>query len=143
MCKSCSRLSRERLQLLESRSFFFPKKLELLSATPRVTLTHLSCSQNFRPTSYLDERTLTYEPIFKFYSCKCKCKLDPYSQRVYINSFTNVGIECFYYAQALLVPFSLLKVIIIIIIRRRRRRRIIIRIIIRIKSRNKDLKKLF
>ena len=44
------------------------KKLELLSAvpraaTPRATLKHLSCSPNFPRTSYLDERTLTYEPI--------------------------------------------------------------------------------
>ena len=46
------------------------KKLELLSAmpraaTPRATLKHLSCSPNFPRTSYLDERTLTYEPIVK------------------------------------------------------------------------------
>ena len=39
------------------------KKLELLSATPRATLTHLSCSPNFPCASYLDERTLMYEPI--------------------------------------------------------------------------------
>ena len=39
------------------------KKLELLSATPRATLTHLSCSPNFPRASYLDERTLMYEPI--------------------------------------------------------------------------------
>ena len=39
------------------------KKLELLSATPRATLTHLSCSPNFPRASYLDERTLSYEPI--------------------------------------------------------------------------------
>ena len=37
--------------------------LEVLSATPRATLTHLSCSPNFLSASYLDERTLTYEPI--------------------------------------------------------------------------------
>ena len=43
------------------------KKLELLSATPRATLTHLSCSPNFPRASYLDERTLTYEPIVNFY----------------------------------------------------------------------------
>ena len=42
------------------------KKLELLSATPRATLTHLSCSPNFPRASYLDERTLTYEPIVNF-----------------------------------------------------------------------------
>ena len=34
-------------------------------ATPRPTLTHLSCSPNFSRVSYLDERTLTYEPIVK------------------------------------------------------------------------------
>ena len=34
------------------------KKLELLSATPRATLTHLSCSPNFPRASYLDERTM-------------------------------------------------------------------------------------
>ena len=39
------------------------KKLELLSATPRATLTHLSCSPNLPRASYLDERTLMYEPI--------------------------------------------------------------------------------
>ena len=39
------------------------KKLELLSATPRATLKHLSCSPNFPRASHLDERTLTYEPI--------------------------------------------------------------------------------
>ena len=39
------------------------KKIELLSATPRATRTHLSCSPNFTRASYLDERTLTYEPI--------------------------------------------------------------------------------
>ena len=36
-----------------------------LEALP--TLTHLSCSQNFPRASYLDERTLTYEPIVNFY----------------------------------------------------------------------------
>ena len=39
------------------------KKLELLSATPWATLTHLSCSPNFPCASYLDESTLKYEPI--------------------------------------------------------------------------------
>ena len=33
------------------------KKLELLEATPRATLTHLLCSPNFPSASYLDERT--------------------------------------------------------------------------------------
>ena len=37
-----------------------------ISTTPRATLTHLSCSPNFPRASYLDERTLTYEPIVKF-----------------------------------------------------------------------------
>ena len=32
-------------------------------ATPRATLTHLWCSPNFPCASYLDESTLTYEPI--------------------------------------------------------------------------------
>ena len=35
-------------------------------ATPRATLTHLSCSPNFPRASYLDERTLTYEPIVNY-----------------------------------------------------------------------------
>ena len=33
------------------------EQLELLSATPQATLTHLSCSSNFPRASYLDERT--------------------------------------------------------------------------------------
>ena len=41
------------------------KKLELLSAKPRATLTHLWYSPNFPSASYLDERMLTYEPIVK------------------------------------------------------------------------------
>ena len=43
------------------------KKLELLSATPRATLTHLSCSPNFPRASYLDEHTLMSEPIVNEY----------------------------------------------------------------------------
>ena len=43
------------------------KKLELLSVTPRATNTHLSCSPNFPRASYLDEGTLTYEPIVIFH----------------------------------------------------------------------------
>ena len=39
------------------------KKLELPSAMPQATLTHLSCSPNFPHASYLDKRTLMYEPI--------------------------------------------------------------------------------
>ena len=39
------------------------QKLELLMATPWATLTHLLCSPNFLHASYLDGRTLTYEPI--------------------------------------------------------------------------------
>ena len=45
------------------------KKLELLSATPRATLVHLSCSANFLHALYLDEHTLTYEPIMKLHYC--------------------------------------------------------------------------
>ena len=44
------------------------KKLELLSATPRATLTHLSCSPNFPRASYLDERTQTYEPMVDWWA---------------------------------------------------------------------------
>ena len=33
------------------------KKIELLSATARATITHLSCSPNFPRASYLNERT--------------------------------------------------------------------------------------
>ena len=42
--------------------------LESLSATLRATLMHLSCSPNFPHASYLDERTLTYQPIVKYNS---------------------------------------------------------------------------
>ena len=42
------------------------------SVAPRATLTHLSCSPNFPRTSYLDERTLTYEPIVKYTSATCE-----------------------------------------------------------------------
>ena len=42
------------------------KKLELLLAMPRATLMHLLCSPNFPPASYLDECTLTYEPIVNY-----------------------------------------------------------------------------
>ena len=44
------------------------KMLESLSATLRATLMHLSCSPNFPHASYLDERTLTYQPIVKYNS---------------------------------------------------------------------------
>ena len=43
------------------------KKQELLSATPRATLTCLSCSPNFPRASYLDKCMLMYEPIVKYY----------------------------------------------------------------------------
>ena len=39
----------------------------MLSAMPRATLTCLSCSPNFLRASYLDECTLMYEPIVKYY----------------------------------------------------------------------------
>ena len=54
------------------------KKLELLSATPRATLTYLLCSPNFPRASYLDERTLTYEPIVNF----CRVLSLKFSQEV-------------------------------------------------------------
>ena len=59
------------------------KKLELLSATPWATLTHLSCSPNFPRASYLDERTLTYEPIVNFL-------ISSRSMGVYFTGFTCV-----------------------------------------------------
>ena len=46
------------------------KKLELLLAMPRATLTHLLCSPNFLHASYLDECTLTYEPIVNYIICR-------------------------------------------------------------------------
>ena len=56
------------------------KKLELLSATPRATLTHLSCSPNFPRASYLDERTadvwtncfVTFSTRWKIFFCYIK-----------------------------------------------------------------------
>ena len=53
------------------------KKLELLSTTSRATLTHLSCSPNFLRASYLDERTLTYEPIIKYLFIIFRMLLEP------------------------------------------------------------------
>ena len=49
-----------------------PREKKFPSVTPRATLTHLSCSPNFPRTSYLDERTLTYEPIVKYTSAMCE-----------------------------------------------------------------------
>ena len=46
------------------------KKLELLLAMPRATLTHLLCSPNFPHASYLNECTLTYEPIVNYIICR-------------------------------------------------------------------------
>ena len=46
------------------------KKLELLLAMPRATLTHLLCSPNFLHASYLDECTFTYEPIVNYIICR-------------------------------------------------------------------------
>ena len=49
------------------------QELELLSATSRATLTHLSCSPNFLRASYLDERTLNHEPIVNYrQACESK-----------------------------------------------------------------------
>ena len=39
--------------------------LESTQEASRATLTHLSCSPNFPCASYLDQCTLTYEPIVK------------------------------------------------------------------------------
>ena len=41
------------------------KRLELLSAAPRATLTPLSCSPNFPRAQYLDIRSLTHKLIVK------------------------------------------------------------------------------
>ena len=46
------------------------KKLELLLAMPRATLTHLLCSPNFPHASYLNECTLTHEPIVNYIICR-------------------------------------------------------------------------
>ena len=43
------------------------KRLELLSAAPRATLTPLSCSPNFPRAQYLDIRTLKHELIVNLY----------------------------------------------------------------------------
>ena len=58
------------------------EKLELLSATPPATPTHLSYSPNFLDVSYLDERTLTYEPIVKKAGIK-------FFQLLWIHFFVN------------------------------------------------------
>ena len=62
-----------------------------LGSLPGATLTHLSCSRNFPRTSYLDERTLTYEPIVKwlrlhFFSVKTKEK---YSKKLKSHHLTG------------------------------------------------------
>ena len=44
------------------------KHLGSLESTQEARVTHLSCSPNFPRASYLDERTLTYEPIVKWFS---------------------------------------------------------------------------
>ena len=49
------------------------KRLELLSAAPRTTLTPLSCSLNFPRAHYLDIRTLTNELIVKLITEKSYC----------------------------------------------------------------------
>ena len=61
MCHLCVHRDMKHLGSLEST-------LELLSVTSQATLTHLFCSPNFPRVSYLDERTLTHEPIVKFTS---------------------------------------------------------------------------
>ena len=53
------------------------KKLELLSATPRATLTLLSCSPNFPRASITRYTHAKHEPILKLngiiYVTLCKC----------------------------------------------------------------------
>ena len=54
------------------------------------------------------DKYLTKTSLGLFHLCKFYCKLDPDCQRVYVNSvvsITNFSKECFYYAEALLVPF--------------------------------------
>ena len=62
MRQLCVRRDMKHLGSLEST-----QEARVALATPRATLTHLSCSPNFPRASYLDERTLTYEPIVKWY----------------------------------------------------------------------------
>ena len=47
-------------------SFESTQEARVVLATPRATLTHLSCSPHFPRASYLDERTLTCEPIVNY-----------------------------------------------------------------------------
>ena len=48
------------------------KKLELLSAAPRATLTRLSCSPNFPRASITRYTHAKHEPILKFSQCKSR-----------------------------------------------------------------------
>ena len=48
------------------------KRLELLSAAPRATLTPLSCFPNFPRAQYLDILTLTHELIFDDNGTSCR-----------------------------------------------------------------------
>ena len=84
------------------------KKLELLSTTPRATLTHLSCSLNFPRASYLDKCTLTYEPIVKYLLIIFRMLLEPcqresrsifckFSFRNQFGSYVIVFVNTFYH----------------------------------------------
>ena len=42
------------------------QEIELFSAAPRATFTHLSCFPNSPRASYLDERTLAHKPSVKY-----------------------------------------------------------------------------
>ena len=78
------------------------KKLELLSATPRATLMHLSCSPNFPHASYLNERMLMYEPIVN-YCCflddVCPlCQFIMYSWVIFILSKSGTNSSLFLFS---------------------------------------------
>ena len=73
------------------------KKLELLSAMPQATLTCLSCSPNFLHASYLDECTLMYEPIVKYYII---CFFCIFRQSGKISS-TICLVSCFWFSWSL------------------------------------------
>ena len=66
------------------------KKLELPSAKPRATLTHLSCSPNFPRASYLDERTLTHEPIVNRNDKRTHMESDGQSPHICVSYFRRL-----------------------------------------------------
>ena len=72
------------------------KKLELLSATPRATLTHLSCSPNFPCASYLDERKLTYEPIVNWLYLLSKWMASLHSKGLMTHTYIKISTASFF-----------------------------------------------